>query len=139
MKSFDRPKPEPSVDGGAVNYIGDSDVEMSVRKHVQFNLTSTTTHTVTPYSEIYGCHPRLLKTYKTGMQRVADHVDHFTSKSSRIMSKRQKQRRRGTNNDAHWYRLRMINEANAALTLVPLIAGLPTESDDMVLQLRSKT
>ena len=73
------------------------------------------------------------------MQRVADHVDHFTSKSTRIMAKRKKQSKRGTNNDAHWYRLRIITQANAALTLVPLITDLPTESDDMVLQVRSKT
>ena len=55
------------------------------------------------------------------------------------MSKRKKQIKRGTNNDTHWYRLRIITEANAALTLVPLTADLPTENNDMVLQLRSKS
>ena len=49
-ESLDRPKPEPSVDGGGTdvcNYVGACDVEMSVRKHVPFGLNSTTTHTVT--------------------------------------------------------------------------------------------
>ena len=59
------PRIEPSEDGGAINYVGDSDVQMSVRKLVQFDLNTITTYPVTPYSEIYGCHPRRLKTYKT--------------------------------------------------------------------------
>lgn len=37
-----------------------SDEPTKVRK-VRFNLTLTTVHEVTPYSEVYGMHPRLLK------------------------------------------------------------------------------
>ena len=92
-------------------------------------------------SEVYGCHPRMLKTYKTGLQRVADHVDPLTAESIRIMSKRKKQIRRGTNNDAHWYRLRIITEANAALTFGPLVANLSIhpDADAMVQTVRNKT
>ena len=73
---------------------------------------ATECKSVTPYSEIYGVHPCLLKSTKDGMQHVTSNADPYTSKSGEIMRARTQRQQTTTDSakaaDAHSHRMKLI-------------------------------
>ena len=57
------------------------------QRKVQFDLKGAHVE-ITPYSEIYGVHPRFIAATKDGWKNVSSHADPFTSKSAAVMQSR---------------------------------------------------
>ena len=57
---------------------------------VSFSQSPDENFHIIPYSEIYGCHPSLMKATREGMKSVSSTVDPFTSKSGAVMTARSK-------------------------------------------------
>ena len=68
-----------------------SDVDVAAVTHdriVTFSSNIPGVKRVTPYSELYGIHPRLIVATHKGWKLVSDHADPSTGKSPRIDYKR---------------------------------------------------
>ena len=69
---------------------------------------------VIPYSQIYGCHPSLLKASPTNLVPVGSHTDPYTSKDGAVMAARHKQLRSPDKiqamRNARNYRIKIIKE-----------------------------
>jgi hypothetical protein len=101
MKSNDVKPSKPSL----------SMYEIMQGKIVTFS-DATECKSVTPYGEIYGVHPCLLKSTKDGMQHVTSNADPYTSKSGEIMRARTQRQQTTTDSakaaDAHSHRMKLI-------------------------------
>ena len=101
MKSNDVKPSKPSL----------SMYEIMQGKIVTFS-DATECKSVTPYSEIYGVHPCLLRSTKDGMQHVTSNADPYTSKSGDIMRARKQRQQTTTDSakaaDAHSHRMKRI-------------------------------
>ena len=92
------------------------DTNMPQRKQVSFNEDLNTYHEVTPYSEVYECHPHRLLSTSQGWKRLPSRADPFTGKTPVVMKARRIQVRKkiGTKS-ARKARQSILNAANQGL------------------------
>ena len=86
-----------------------------VNRSVHFAESPADVHEITPYSEIYGVHPRSIIATRIGWLLVSDSANPYTGKSKRVMTKRRVEirddsrpqlidlERRNAINAMHWY------------------------------------
>ena len=103
------------VDASSDNMVRPVICNMDVdEKHVRFNESLVETYNVPAYSEIYGAHPRTLKSTRAGLVRLSKSCNPYTAKSKKVMRSRNIKIWRSSK-FAQNYRIRWIRHANEML------------------------
>ena len=86
-------------------------------RHVTFK-QDTEQREVQGYATIYGTHPSLIKSARTGMVQMQTPCNPYASQSEQIMRRRRSQKMRGADTGAHEHRMRQLMRANNELRSV---------------------